>query len=53
MSTPSDDTRPDDGAVHRFWRFVIARRAAGEAFDLELAADVARVAGEYDRDADQ
>jgi hypothetical protein len=53
MADPVDlEARADDGALHRFWRFVVARRAAGELFDLEAAADVVRMAGEFDRDQD-
>jgi hypothetical protein len=29
------EANADDGAIHRFWAFIIRRRARGQRFDLD------------------
>lgn len=32
---PVNEAEADDGAIHRFWAFILLRRAAGQPADVE------------------
>ena len=45
-----DETLADDGAIHRFYAWVTARRAAGARIDLEDLDELRAAVDVFDRE---
>jgi hypothetical protein len=48
----ADESTADDGAVHRFWAFIVAQRAAGVVFDLDDLRQFHNAVDAFDHEQD-
>ena len=46
----ADESAADDGAIHRFWAFIVARRHAGATFDLDDVDELRAAVAVFDRE---